>query len=368
MEKTLNIIKKEVVLVIASLAALITVFIVPPDKKYLGYFNMHVLVMLFCLMAVVQGLVKSGLFDILSIKALKLCKSTKLLAIILVNIVFFSSMFVTNDVSLIIFVPFTLGILSGIRQRDIIFVIVMETIAANLGSMAMPFGSPHNLYIYSFYKLKFMDFFKVVFPISIAGYIVIMLIMCFSKIMNGQREVKSIATEHNSRRIIINLALFVFCVLSVLRIMPMLVCLGIVVVCMLISDFKVFKKVDYSLLATFVAFFIFVGNIGRIELITKALEHLMNKSVFVVTLIASQCISNVPAAVMLSDFTDNSKEILLGANIGGLGTIIASLASLISFKLYAKSEESDKPHFFGLFTFYNIVVMAIMIVFMAIIY
>lgn len=368
LEKILNFIKKEAVLVIASVVALITVFIIPPDKKYFEYFNLHVLVMLFCLMAVVQGLVKSGLFDILSIKALKLCKSTKLLAIILVNIVFFSSMFVTNDVALIIFVPFTIGILSGVRQRDIIFVIVMETIAANLGSAAMPFGSPHNLFIYSFYKMDFMEFFKVAFPVSIAGYVVIMLIMCFSKIVNGQREISSIKTEHDSKRMMLNLALFIVCVLCVIRIIPMFVCLGVVLVFVLISDYKVLKKVDYSLLATFVAFFIFVGNIGRIEVITKALENLMEKSVFVVTLIASQLVSNVPSSVMLSEFTDNSKAILLGANIGGLGTIIASLASLISFKLYCKSEDAEKPRFFGIFTLYNVIVMALMIVFTAIVY
>lgn len=368
MNRIINFIKKELVLFVSVLAALITIFIIPPDKKYLDYFNLHVLVLLFCLMAVVQGLVSAGFFDKLSIKALELCKSTKLLAIILVNLVFFSAMFITNDVALIVFVPFTIGVLAGVRQRDIIFVVVMETIAANLGSMATPFGNPHNLFLYSYYNMSFSEFFKIVFPVSVAGYIIIMLLMCFSKIVNGEREVKALLQKLDTKKILLYIGLFIVCVLCVLNIIPTLSCLIIVTLFILLIDWKILKKVDYSLLATFVAFFVFVGNIGRIEAITSVVEKLINKNEFFLTFITCQVISNVPATVMLSGFTKNITPMLLATNIGGLGTIIASLASLISFKLYAKSENSDKLRYLGKFTLYNIIVAALLIAFVMIVY
>lgn len=367
MNRIINFIKKELVLFISVLAALITIFIIPPDKKYLDYFNLHVLVLLFCLMAVVQGLVSAGFFDKLSIKALELCKSTKLLSIILVNLVFFSAMFITNDVALIVFVPFTIGVLSGVRQRDIIFVVVMETIAANLGSTATPFGNPHNLYLYSYYNMSLWDFFKIVFPISALGYVIIMVLMCFSKIVNGEREVKALLQKLDIKKILLYIGLFVVCVLCVLNIIPTLSCFLIVTLFVLLIDWKILKKVDYCLLATFAGFFVFVGNITRIESITNVVEKLISKSEFFLTLFTCQVISNVPTAVMLSGFTKNSYDMLLATNIGGLGTLIASLASLISFKLYAKSENSDKLKFLGIFTVYNIVVAALLVVFVMII-
>ena len=187
------------------------------------------------------------------------------------------------------------------------------------------------------------------------------------KIVNGEREVKALLQKLDIKKILLYIGLFVVCVFCVLNIIPTLSCFLIVTLFIVLIDWKLLKKVDYSLLATFVAFFVFVGNITRIESITNVVEKLISKSEFFLTLFTCQVISNVPTSVMLSGFTKNSYDMLLATNIGGLGTLIASLASLISFKLYAKSENSDKLKFLGIFTVYNIVVAALLVVFVMII-
>ena len=360
-KRMFTLIKSEAVLIISSLAAVITMFFVPPDAQYIHYIDIKVIVLLFCLMAVVQGFVKNGFFDVVSKKALSLSDNSKTISFILIMLVFFSAMFVTNDVALITFVPLTFGILGNIRQKNLIFTVVMETLAANLGGMSTPFGSPHNLFVYTFYHFSPLEFFKTVIPPAVLGFIIISVIALVKRFGETAKPHSFTDEKMPIKPLVIYSVLFVISVLGVLNVIPYYICLPVVLITILIADRAVLKSVDYFLLITFVAFFIFVGNLGRIDAVRDSISQVINGSGFFTGLILSQVISNVPAAVMLSGFTENSKALLLGVNIGGLGTLVASLASLISFKLYIKTENSKPLQYILIFTVYNFAVMAALV-------
>ncbi len=355
-------IKKEAVLIIAAICAIITMLFIPPDSGYIDYIDLRVLCLLFCLMAVVAGFQACGIFNCLTVYLLKKCKNGRLLSIILVLLPFFSSMLVTNDVALIVFVPFTIGLLSQMNFSEaIIPILVLQTIAANLGSMATPVGNPQNLFLYSTYNLTMSDFFAVTLPLTLIS------LVCISVSAFPILPKKLTAIELNQekiispRKLIAYTLIFALCLLTVLRVVHFGITTAVVLVCFLILDRRILLKTDYVLLLTFVFFFIVSGNLGRIEAVNEFLNKLLQQNALLTAVGASQVISNVPAAVLLSGFTDNWQALLEGVNIGGLGTPIASLASLITLKLYLRSGKAYGGKFILFFLFANIIGLAILL-------
>lgn len=334
-----NFIKKETVLFISIILAAGSLFAVPPDSKYADYVDFKTICILFSLMSVMEGLKKTGVFSIVSENLLRRAKSMTAIVLILVYLCFGFSMFITNDVALITFVPLALAILrmtdESVRCQLLIPVITMQTIAANLGSMLLPTGNPQNLYLYGLSGMKLPEFILLLLPFSLAA-LVIITIWSITKCRTVRSTAEIYISDNNEKvkkiPVLIYFALFVICVLSVAGIVHYFAATLIVFAAVLIYDVKVLKTVDYSLLLTFVCFFIFIGNIGRIDAVNEILRRVTEGSEFLTSVIASQAVSNVPCAILLSGFTENYRGLIVGTNIGGLGTLIASMASLISFK------------------------------------
>lgn len=355
--------KEQPVLIISFLAAIITILFVPPDKQYLSYCNRTVLIQLFCLMLSVSGLRSVGLFETATAFLLKHVGNIRKLGLVFVLICFFTSMFVTNDVALLTFVPLTLLVYNHISdERSRILTIVLETAAANLGSMLTPFGNPQNLYIYDMYRLTMGDFFRTMLPAGIVS-LTCLLLLCMllpGKPCTARTSGKeSVSGLHCT----VYLGMFILCLLTVFRIVPDWCCLAAAAVITLAVNRKLFLKVDYALLATFVCFFVFVGNISRIDSVRTFFSDILGGREMIVSALLSQIISNVPAAVMLSGFTENGTSLLLGVNLGGLGTIIASLASLISFQIYRKSENSKPGKYLLVFSAVNFGMLFLLMIF-----
>jgi len=349
------LIKKEIFLFIAAALACASMSVVPPDMEYFSYMDYSVLGLLFCLMTVVAGLRQLGIFGYLSQRLLIRTKNVKLLTILLISIVFFCSMFITNDVALIMFVPITLDIFAHSKRRWLISIIVMETLAANLGGMLTPIGNPQNLYVYSFYRLDMLSFFQYVLPIGAVSYGMLIGLTLFSKDSRIDIALEpEIELSGLTKPLLYYIILFLICIATVLRFLDYKICVLIILAATFIADKKLLAKVDYGLLLTFVCFFVFVGNLERIDAIKNALSLFLKGRVFIVSVLSSQIISNVPSAMMISRFTTDIHPLLLGVNVGGLGTPVASLASLISFKLYSRSEGSAPGKYLGVFTVYNL--------------
>lgn len=345
--------RSQPVLVISFFAALITVFIVPPDKEYIGYINRTVLIELFSLMTAVGGFRSVGIFDNATSFLLKKAGTLRRLGLIFIVLCYFSSMLVTNDVALLTFVPLTLLVYSGIKdEKSRILTIVLETSAANAGSMLTPIGNPQNLFVYDEYKMSALSFLKTMLPAGIISLVMICLLTLLipdtpcSSDSDKKKDIPKAPTAGYC-------VLFGICLLTVLRYVPDYICLAAAVVTALIFDRKLLAKVDYALLATFLCFFIFVGNIGRIEAVSAFFSSILTGRELIVTAMLSQVISNVPATVMLSGFTENGARMLLGADIGGFGTLIASLASLISFQIYRKAEDARPGKYILFFSLIN---------------
>ena len=355
-------IKKEPVLVISFAAAVISCFFIMPDREYISYIDFRVLALLFSLMSVVAGLQKSGCFEYLSQVMLKRTKTASGLCLILTLLSFFLSMFVTNDVALIMCVPFAIAALGSANQQGMIIkTVVLQTVAANLGSMAMPVGNPQNLFLFSYYNLGMGEFFSCVWPyaaISLIGIIICSL--------TGKRKLIDYTSEKSTapdkKRLIIYLFLFALCLLTVVRVVNFIITAFAVLAVMLIWDRELIKKNDYCLLLTFVCFFVFSGNLGRIEKVSSFLEMVLSKNAVLCSALSSQVISNVPAAVLLAPFTKSWRGLLIGVSIGGLGTPVASLASLISLKIYANSRNSRVLDYMKVFTVYNMAGLVLLIV------
>lgn len=349
-EKMRAWIKKEIVLVIASAAAIITMFLVPPSGAYLSYIDWRVLALLGCLMLVVAGLKKAGCFDAVSAALLKRAGNARTLALLLSGACCFLSMLITNDVALITLVPLALMLL-GDKPAALIFTVVDMTVAANLGSMFTPIGNPQNLYLYSTFELSAGDFFgTMLFPTALSALAVVLIAFFVKK--------EPVETPQNESRLSWKKVLpwaLLFCValLCVARVLDYRIMLGITVIAVLLLDRKLFGEVDFNLLFTFVAFFIFVGNIKAIPAVSNLLERLVAGREVLSGLLLSQVISNVPAAVLLAGFTDSWRGLLVGCNVGGLGTPIASMASLISYKLYAASKGAKAGKYMKIFLIVN---------------
>ncbi len=355
-QKMITFMQTEFVLCIAAVCAAISMFFVPPSSAYFSYIDLRTLCLLFCLMSLVAGFRKCNLFRLLAQTLLAKQKDTRSLSIVLILLPFFSAMFITNDVALITFVPFTILVLSLCSHTEKApALIVFQTIAANLGSMAMPFGNPQNLFLYADYGLSAINFWQTVMPLTIAS--LLGLLLCGFAAKRDPVSVsftEKVTLQHPSLCMMFA-ALFFLTLLSVFHVIHYGAAAAIVLLCLLLFSRDLLKTVDYCLLATFVCFFIFAGNIGVIPAVNRTLSSIMENHALLTAILASQIISNVPAAVLLSGFTDNWQALLAGTNIGGLGTPIASMASLISLKLYIKSEHAKPGYYLALFTLCNVV-------------
>lgn len=341
MTKLKEFIKNEIVLIISFILAVISAFFVTPNMRYLDYIDFRTLGLLFCLMTVMAGLNGLGMFKSVAKKMLSKVNSTIGLSLILGLLCFFSSMIITNDVALITFVPFTITVLKlSNKMNKLIWIVTIETIAANLGSMLTPIGNPQNLYLFSKFNMSMGDFISTILPYALLSLVLIVASCLF--VGRDSLESPKNKTENNFSKlhIVIYITLFIIALLTVFRVIPYLVTVAITIIAIFIFDRKVITKVDYSLLLTFVFLFIFIGNLGEIKPISDFLKSIINDNEVLVGVISSQVFSNVPAAILLSKFTENAKDLLIGVNIGGLGTLIASMASLISFKFVAKEKVS----------------------------
>ena len=364
MKKIVSWLKGEAVLCVAALCALGTMFLVPPDRVYVDYIDFRVLGLLFALMTVVEGFKLCGVFRVLTAAMLRLCRSGRALGVLLVALPFFSAMLVTNDVALLVFVPFTLGLLGelGLR-RTAAPLLVLQTMAANLGSMATPVGNPQNLYLYAAYELSAADFFAVVLPLTALSLGLLAIPALFVLPAALPALPRRDAALTGGRRLALYALLFLLCLLSVFRLLHWGILAALVAAAAFFTDRELLRRADYALLLTFVCFFVVSGNLGRVETVRALVQGLLDRNALLTAVLASQLISNVPAAVLLSAFTENWRALLAGVNIGGLGTPIASLASLITLKLYLKSEGAQPGRFLGLFTAANVLFLVILLLF-----
>ena len=355
-----SFVRREPVLFLATLAALLTCIPVPPDRAYLTYIDWRTLALLYCLMTVVNGLRQAGLFSHLAHTLCEKTASLRTIAVLLVGLCFFTSMLITNDVALLTFVPFAVVVMGmAHHQRELIHVVVLQTVAANLGSMLTPVGNPQNLYLYSFYDMGIREFLGVTFPVWILS-LALILLLCLLFRKDRLEVFLGEAPGLHRDAILLHSAMFAVCLLVVLRVIPWYVMLLVVIGVLLIVDRKLLIRADFMLLLTFVAFFVFSGNLARMESVSTALRMLLSGREYWVALLTSQVISNVPAALLLSDFTDQAHALLLGVNIGGLGTPIASLASLISLKLYSHAEHSGTGRFLAEFLAVNVALLLVL--------
>lgn len=374
LQKMVVLVKTETILVIAGAGAILSMFLVPPSIAYLGYIDFGVISLLFCLMTVVAGFQRSGVFLLVAGKILKKVTDTRTLAYVLVFFCFFSAMWITNDVALITFVPFAVMLLSMTGQKELVItVVVLQTIAANLGSMLTPVGNPQNLYLYSYYQLSLAEFLAITLPATAISFILLWLVLLFIKkepLENALRRDDQPAVFYPDQQaaggqrpfaLLFYGLLFLLCLGTVNRWVDYRLTLLIVFGSVLLFDRPILKKVDYALLLTFIFFFIFVGNISHFPGIKEFLAGVMAGRELWVSLLTSQIISNVPAAVFLAPFSGAAKPLILGTDIGGLGTLIASLASVISYKIYCRSAGANPGRYFAIFTLYNLLFLVILV-------
>ena len=358
--KVLRFIKRNAVLCIATLAAIITSCIILPSAEYIGYFDFKTLSCLFITLAVICALKNIKFFTIVARRLIRLTGNLRTLAILLVVITFIGSMIIANDMALITFLPlgyFAFSVTGN--DKHMAYMFILQNISANLGGMLTPFGNPQNLYLYSAYDIPTGEFTLIMLkPFLLA---VAMLIACCFVFKPEKLTIKDSFNEKlNIKRTVIYLALFAFSILVVFRVIPYPIGLAVVFIALLFIDREALKAVDYPLLLTFVMFFIFAGNMSRIEAVNNLLSSLLEKSTLLVSIASCQFISNVPSAILLSRFTDNYRELLLGVNIGGTGTLISSLASLITFSEFRLLYPGQGKKYILLFALMNAIFLGVL--------
>ena len=356
----LQFIKKNFVMIVAMLAAMVTMFIVPPDAQYLGYFDLKTLTCLFCVLAVVCALKNINFFYTLARKIIQIFKNIRIAVLALVYITFIGSMLIANDMALLTFLPLGFFVLSTTDKRKYMaFTYIMQNIAANLGGMLTPFGNPQNLYLYSYFEIPALEFMQIMAPPFVLS--VILITVCC--LIFVKPEPLGIADEPvllPRGRTVLYLLLFALSILIVFRGIPYWIGLIVIPAVLLIADRKALKMVDYPLLLTFVFFFVFSGNMARIEAVRQLFSMLLEKSTLLFSVASCQVISNVPSAILLSQFTANYRQLLLGVNIGGVGTLISSLASLITFREYNKRNPTKGGYYVLMFTGFNVAFLIIL--------
>ena len=355
--------KKNIVMLVAMVAAGITCLIVPPDRAYLDYFDVKTLTCLFCVLAVVCALKNIDFFYMLARKIVRVFKNARLSILALVYITFIGSMLIANDMALLTFLPLGMFVLTTTgKKRYMAFAFIMQNIAANLGGMLTPFGNPQNLYLYTKFSIPTMEFMGIMAP-PFAMAVVLITLCCLIFVKPEPLELKDEPIRMPVGRTVVYMVLFALAIVIVFRAIPYWIGLMVIPVVLLFLDRKALKMVDYPLLLTFVFFFVFSGNMARIEGVRSLFSLLLEKSTLLFSVASCQVISNVPSAILLSQFTDNYRELLLGVNIGGVGTLIASLASLITFREYTKQNKGKTGYYILLFTAFNFAFLLLLALF-----
>ena len=359
----LNFFKSNIVMTVALLAAAVTSCLVPPDKNYIGYFDFKTLTCLFCVLAVVCALKNIRFFYILARKIVEVCGNIRSCVLMLVYITFIGSMLIANDMALLTFLPLGYYVLSATKQEKYMEVtFILQNIAANLGGMLTPFGNPQNLYLYSFFKIDNLEFMGIMAPCFVVA-IILITVCCLVFIKPEKVLLQKQRVNLPPTKTVIYLILFIYSILIVFRSIPYWTGLIVIPLFLIFMDRDALKAVDYPLLLTFVFFFVFAGNMARIEVVRTAFSFLLSKSTLLFSVLSCQVISNVPSAVLLSQFTNNYADLLVGVNIGGAGTLIASLASLITFREYAKHNPTKFKHYILTFSIFNFGFLAVLTIF-----
>ena len=356
-----GILKSRIVLIVALVAAAVTCFFVPPDGGYADYFDLDTLSCLFCTLAVVSALKRRRFFEWLAVKIVTAFGNMRRVTFALVFVTYFGSMIMANDMALITFLPLGWLVLSSCgKTKYTAFVFVMQNVAANLGGMLTPFGNPQNLYLYSFFEIGAGEFFAIMaIPFAVA------FVLIAGTCLVVKPEPIRLETHPEPAppvwRMIVYFVLFALSVMIVFRVFPYYVGLIVVTVALALLEPKCFLRVDYGLLLTFCAFFVFSGNLARIPAVRDLLASVVAMSPLLVGTATCQVISNVPSAVLLSRFTTDYRHLLIAVNIGGLGTPVSSLASLITLGEYRKREPGKTLRYLGLFSLINFSYLAVLI-------
>lgn len=355
--------KKNAVMLIAFAAALITSLFVPVDKEYIGYFDFKKLSCLFCVLAVVCALKDINFFFVIARKIVHFFKTARMSILALVYITFIGSMLIANDMALLTFLPLGFLVLSSTgKQKYMAFTFIMQNIAANLGGMLTPFGNPQNLYLYTKFNIPNGEFMGIMAPPFILSVVLITL-CCIIFVKNEPLMISDEKIELNGKRTALYLALFALAIAIVFRGIPYWIGLIIIPAVLFFADRHALESVDYPLLFTFVFFFIFAGNMARMDAVRDFFSTLLSKNTLLFSALSCQCISNVPSAILLSRFTGNYAELLIGVNVGGVGTLIASLASLITFREYVKHDPKSTRRYIAEFSAFNFGFLIILIAF-----
>lgn len=355
--------KKNAVMLIAFAAALITSLFVPVDKEYIGYFDFKTLSCLFCVLAVVCALKDINFFFVIARKIVHFFKTARMSILALVYITFIGSMLIANDMALLTFLPLGFLVLSSTgKQKYMAFTFIMQNIAANLGGMLTPFGNPQNLYLYTKFNIPNGEFMGIMAPPFILSVVLITL-CCIIFVKNEPLMISDEKIELNGKRTALYLALFALAIEIVFRGIPYWIGLIIIPAVLFFADRHALESVDYPLLFTFVFFFIFAGNMARMDAVRDFFSALLSKNTLLFSALSCQCISNVPSAILLSQFTGNYAELLIGVNVGGVGTLIASLASLITFREYVKHDPKSTRRYIAEFSAFNFGFLIILIAF-----
>ena len=364
--KIAQFVKANAVMCIAFAAAVITSVIVPVDREYLGYIDFKTISCLYSVLAVVCALKNIKFFYTLAQKIVELFKNIRLCVLALVYITFIGSMLIANDMALLTFLPLGFFVLSSTNmQKHMAFTFIMQNIAANLGGMLTPFGNPQNLYLYTKFNIPNGEFMSIMAPPFIVA-IVLITICCIVFIRPEPLEIKGEKVKLPVGKTSLYLALFVLSIAIVFRTIPYYIGVVVITAVLMFVDKSALKKVDYPLLFTFVFFFIFAGNMARIDAVQNVFSYFLDKNTMLFSVASCQVISNVPSAILLSQFTENYADLLIGVNIGGAGTLIASLASLITFREYTKHNPDSTVSYIKKFTAFNFGILFILIVFMCI--
>ena len=358
--KILKFVSKNAVMCIAALLAVLTSFLVPPDKAYLDYFDLRTLTCLFLTLLVICALKDIRFFGIVAHRIVVTTGNLRILALALVYITFIGSMLIANDMALITFLPLGYFALSVTKNEEkMAYVFILQNISANLGGMLTPFGNPQNLFLYSYFGIPTGEFVRIMFPPFLLA-IAMLTAACFLLPSTPLQIRDDSGQKLNRKRAGLYLTLFAFSLLIVFRLIPYWLGLLVIPAVMIFADRKAFSEVDWGLLCTFALFFVFSGNMSRIKEVQDFAGNLLQKNTLLVSIASCQCISNVPSAILLSRFTANYHDLLLGVNIGGTGTLISSLASLITFRHYRTLRPGHTKKYLLLFTVMNLVFLLVM--------
>jgi len=356
----LRFIKKNTVFCVAAIAAIATSFFVPPDKEYLTYFDWKTLACLFLTLAVICALRNIKFFTIVARRLVLFSGNLRSLYLMLIFITFLGSMIIANDMALITFLPLGYFALTSVgKEKHMAYLFILQNISANLGGMLTPFGNPQNLYLYSFFKIPTGEFCLIMLP----PFLLAVGLLCLACLFVKKEKLvidKSFPEKLNLKKTTLYIILFLFAILIVFRIIPFIVGLILVPIVLFFVDREALYMVDYALLGSFFFFFIFAGNLSRIDAVNTVISALLEKDTLLVSTFSCQFISNVPSAILLSRFTGDYRSLLLGVNIGGTGTLIASLASLITFSEFRILYPGHTKQYFWMFTVINFIFLFIM--------